>query len=1275
MNHPDALQAPPAEPLSVFSCPLDGIQLVEASAGTGKTWNICALYLRLLLERGIEAPAILVVTFSTAATAELRERIRDRLINTRRALRRQLADPTAQIEDADPFIRELLAHLGHLADADDAPTEEVPANIALDTASLLQHIERALETFDEAAIYTIHGFCQRALADAPFGARLPLQLEQAADGPLVEQIATDFWRRHIVAPTANPGLAASLVQRGDSPQQWANILKRRLGRPMATLVWPDGVQGCAFDPAQLDAAHAATRQAFQALRQHWDPTRLADLLAGQQPRLHKTVYAAEKLAEAREAWAALLSEKATEGAIERLFHDGGLNETELKRLALLSLASLQKYTRRGEPAIEAHPFLAAVDAFFEARERLVETSALQRLRLLATFLDEGPATLRGLKREHRQLAFDDMLSNLYRRLYDLDDAPAPDEADSSGRRASNGEALAALLRQRFPAALIDEFQDTDPQQFAIFERVYGDTGLPLFFVGDPKQAIYGFRGADLPTYLQARGRSRARYTLATNQRATPKLIDALEALLGRNRQAFVLDGLDYQPVTAGPRPRSRFVEAAGPEQPGSEGPALRLWQLPEIDGAPIRKGLAAPAAARACAAEVVRLLSGGLADEITLDGRPLRGSDIAILVPKHAWGKLMRRTLAECGVASVELSQDSIFASTDAEDLARILAAISRPSRRGLVLAALATDAMGADAARIAAIHDDDQQLGDVMSRFAGWREVWREHGIAALLRRWMHDEGVAGRLLVRADGERRMTNLMHLAEVLEQASAEQHGPDALLRWFESQRLRAGEQQNDAAQLRLESDRDLVQILTIHRSKGLEFPIVFCPFSWDGAVRPIASGNGQAIHGPDGEGLLLFRDLNDEERDRQRREDAAEQVRLLYVALTRAVHRCYLVVGCYNKGKSTKESLSSPLNWLAASGIAAADWFDGGKPSLDLAGVDAAWQAVVDAAPAAISLAPLPEPALRTLTVPAGDPDRFQALPAPTRPLRGRRVGSYSALTVGATAETAARDRDLFLVDDSSDAAQTTLADDDILLFARGPVAGECLHLVFEQADFRDPTNWPGAIERALLAHPQLLDPDQAQAAMLQRMLADVLATPLNADPTLRLDHIDRRHRLDELEFMLPSPMLRPAELAALLVQHGFPAPTLVTTTLDGWLRGFIDLVFCHDGRYYVLDWKSNHLGDQPADYGPEATAAAMRDHDYHLQALLYTLALHRYLRLRLSDYCYDEHIGGYFYLFVRGVRPDWKTAAGAPAGVVFRQPPLALIEDLDRLFGGGALT
>jgi exodeoxyribonuclease V beta subunit len=933
---------------------------------------------------------------------------------------------------------------------------------------------------------------------------------------------------------------------------------------------------------------------------------------------------------------------------------------------LLSADSLKP--KKGMAPPQPHPFFALAEQVLDLRQAADTALDLDRLRLLRALLTDGPAALRQLKRDRRVIAFDDMLYNLHERLTSSD---SPD--------------LATTLKARFPAALIDEFQDTDPLQFAVFQTLYDDASSPLFLVGDPKQAIYSFRNADLPTYLQARALAAEVYTLSENQRSTAPLLRGLNALFERNDRAFMRAGLDYQPVACGAKPRQALIDATEPRAP------LQLWSLPQDEaGDPLPKPQARSAAMEACAGEIARLIGAAQQGRITLAGRPLAAGDIAVLVRSHAHGSQMRRALAELGVGSVELSQASVFASTDAEELERVLAAILEPTRERLLRAALATELMGRDAAAIEAISGNELELLSLIKRCCDHRELWLKRGVGVMLRRWMVDEQVSQRLLARTDGERRMTNLLHLCECLHEASQGASGhasPEALLRWLHNQRTQG--RRDDATQLRLESDRNLVQIVTVHKAKGLEYPIVFCPALWDGRPAGVPSGlDGKEYHDELDQPVVDFRldfdksvDSGGAIKQKLAIETAAETLRLIYVALTRAVHRCYLVVGSYTnktfKTTSPTEANRSLLNWLAAGqGQQAEAWLKAKPSSTEIA---AAWtQLAADHAPD-IELSPLPTAPFAPLALQRPAPDTLAALPAPGRIPNAWRIGSYSSLAHGTQHEGAAVDHDLRAGETAPlptllpATAPFNAADDDILLFPRGPVAGECMHTVFERADFTDPQTWRAAIATGLRLHPQSLRPGQINGdpatllpAMLGRMLGDVLHTPLPGGFALAAVPLQRR--LVELEFSLPAQYLSAGDLAAAMRDHGYPVSALEFSALQGYLRGFIDLVFEHNGRFYVLDWKSNHLGDGPDQYGQTQLHAAMTVNGYHLQYLLYTVAVHRYLQQRMAGYQYDTHFGGVLYLFVRGVRPGWCDAAGAATGVYAHKPTLACVQRLSGL-------
>ena len=1066
--------------LDVFTCPLDGLRLIEASAGTGKTWNLCGLYLRLLLERGLEAPQLLVVTFTNAATAELRERIRSRLVDVLAYLQRGAST-------ADPFVARLVA--------------AVENNAGVDQPQMRLRIEAALHTFDEAAVFTIHGFCQRALSDTPFAAGLPFSLELLRDDqPLRLEAVSDFWRRHVASGAMPAALADHLTQRGDSPASWAGLLGRQMARSRARVIWPDELASeTAIDTPGLAAA-------FERAGQLWgsDGTGPTDALLAGLAALNAGSYREDSVRAGARAWT--------------VWFTGGdpfrAAVPEASKALLFTADMIAARTKKNQTP-PAHPFFAAADDLLARHASVTQALHFARLRLLRQMLGESAAALRQQKRRLRVQSFDDMLLNV-------------DAALTSG----DFPWLAESLRSRYPVALIDEFQDTDPLQYAIFSRIYavGDAqaASPLFLIGDPKQAIYSFRNADLHTYLAARRQAGAPYTLRHNQRSTPELIAASNALFAANPAGFILAGLNYEPVTAGDKPRPTLTDLS------EKAPtALQVWRLPAPGGEYLWRAEAKRQVLHATAGEVARLLRAAQAGRIRLGERALAPGDIAILVRSHAQGRLLRDALLQLGIGSVELSQQSIFLTTDAEDLERVLLAIREPSRPSLLYSALATELMGVDATGVAALAADEMGLLQTMARFSSYREIWLRRGFGVMLRAWMAGEAVALRLLARSDGERRLTNLLHLGELLQQTSAEQPAPDALLRWLASQRSSASGA-DEVAQLRLDSDRNLVQIVTIHKSKGLEYGIVFCPFLWDGQQSSLGEFEGEEYHDDDGLPVIDFRcDLDPvaagEISRRRREEKDAEFMRLLYVALTRAAYRCYLVAGCYATLSFGRPSMAqgnrSLLNWLVAGkDMRYADWLTHQRPPGE---IEEAWQALARAAGTPLSLRDLPREVPTPLAGAGLSPASLAALAPPASIAAGWRIGSFSSLQHGADSEASASDHDGRAVPalPAVSGPPADIGPDDILLFARGPAAGDCVHALFERIDFTDPGRWPAIIDEVLASHPLSPvgppDGDSARrpARMLRRLLDDVLATSLPGG--IVLSTVERRQRLVELGFNL----------------------------------------------------------------------------------------------------------------------------------------------------------
>lgn len=1290
--------------LDVFTCALDGVTLIEASAGTGKTWNLCALYVRLLLEKKLDADQILVVTFTKAATAELHERIRERLGQLLRAIEARIATPDANLPDypfsQDPFINGFFA-------------TTLAAHKRDDLEAAAQQLRAALSLFDQAAIHTIHAFCQRALQEAPFAAAMPFDFEvQADDAALRFDLAVDFWREQVEPVAAcYPDFAAWLVENGAGPAVLDAQLARRLKKPLAQLRW-SGLDEAASSNADNDgnarsnesngnheSDHIDTQaQLFDTAYTLWRTGHDAIVAlfdaAQASSSLNRNSYKPQTITEAMRAW-------------DDWFAQGNAKAPLPAIASKLTTSALKKATNK-KSETPAHEFFTLADRLVAAARDAAARQRTRWLSLMRLWLEHAPCEMAERKRERRVMSFDDLLTNLYHAL-------------------TEHPQLADTLRARYRAALIDEFQDTDPLQFAIFSRLFVPDG-PLFLIGDPKQAIYSFRAADLHTYLAARDAASARHTLAVNQRSTQAMIDACNRLFGANPRAFVLDGLDYQPVRASARQRAPFVDEATNAHETAHTGNFIIWTLPgasDDKSSVLKKDEAQRLASATCAAEIVRLLRGAREGRVKIGDRPLTPAHIAVLVQTHQQGSLMKRTLTAYGIGSVEQARMSVFSTFDAEQIERILAAIDTPGELRKLRAALATDWFGLDAQRLWRSAQPESESGapdtDISSvtdearwveRFARYRMLWREYGFAVMWRTLEDELRITQWLVAQPDGERRLTDVKHLAELLQARAVAQPGIAPTLRWFAAQR--SVENGNDETQLRLESDRNLVQIVTVHQSKGLEYPVVFCPFINDGSLRNASLSkrfDAREYHDEDGHAVLHYGldeendstshgedDLATRAQRQVQREQAAERVRLWYVALTRAMYRCYIVAGPYLVRGSTKESQRSMLNWLVAGdGYALDDWFD--KPP-DVAQLAARWQAF---AGGPVSMAALPlEPPCQRLTSTHDMHGAFHARAAHRALHLTWRLASFSALVAAgarneqeapgsvttfdaapANHDDARPDHDATVEPVSNDVAPDNLAiptvpvafaPDDILNFPRGAAAGECLHRMFELADFADRATWPAAINRALHERPVRVREGLAPhlPAMMQRLLADVTTTglaPLSA-PGMTLTSLDPTRRLNELEFVFPAPALDCAALRRVLREHGYPDVRLESSTLSGFVKGFIDVVFEHDGRYWIIDWKSNHLGDTPAAYDTPSLENAMTVHAYHLQALLYTVALHRYLRARLADYDYDAHCGGYLYLFVRGVRPAWQ-AAGNAAGIYARRPARALIETLDRLMNG----
>ncbi len=1247
---------------------LHGLHLIEADAGTGKTWTLSGLVVRALVERALDIDRILVVTFTRAATAELIGRIRARIEQLRAALAGGGAGE-------DPFIA---AYLARIADPVDA----------------LARTRRALACMDDAAVHTIHGFCQRVLGEHAMSTGAPLQTTLTArDDALLERVLGDWWRTHVVA--GPPTLVRFCAVHGLSPATLLPIVRTTMQTPdleirPAVPDWRARLDAPRAPRARLEALWWTGRDAMKA----W----LLD---------KGNVNGVSFKPESVERWCAEID---TWLATRHV-----LDDPCPKAADKLSRSHFERRNKGRQPD---GPLPDAFDEVVRAyRERDACVAAL-----VAEVLAYVRRVLPEVRDAAGVLEFEDLLLRMREALADPEHGPR----------------FAALLQARYPLVLIDECQDTDPLQWEVFRRIHFGGAMSaaaaapaspapavssdhgLIVVGDPKQSIYGFRGADVFAYLDARDQGGRRHRLNENQRSDGALIDGLNALFGRD-DPFLNAQIEFARATAADRRRGAFIDPEG----DGRGP-ITMIALGGADGPkpkPLTAERAGAIAARACAAEIARLLGPAGA---RLDGRPLRPSDIAVLVHRHAEGAAIKRALATLGIGAGELSRDSVFRSVQADELLRLIGALARPARVALLRGALATRLLGWRASELAGDAVRHDRLSDAARVFAMAREQWFDAGPMAALRALLHHWGGFARLAGEEDGERVLTNVLHLLELLGAAPEARSGPQAAQRWL-ARRIE-GDDTDETAELRLESDARLVNVVTIHRSKGLEYPVVLMPFEW--AARRIRRRGkpdpGVLWHERGPQGWRAVRTFAGHEADEAKspesqaaevnaaREHHAEALRQFYVGVTRARHRCYVFWG------AASGSARAPLAWLLH-GVDPLD--DKAVRNFGPAAVMPILNALGAASPGAFGvleadaiLAP-PDPprsgadsatvalAARTFmqVVPAAWQRRsFSSLlsnvrTAPDdagheRPDHDEAVASAASPSVAGEAPVASRDQE-----DGGDvhagATQTVAVEATRARFAfpAGPEAGNCLHAILEHTDF-DAGVAPDRVQDALL-RSGFVDVDPATVA---RWLDEVLATPLSGvrGERLVLSSLGRADTVRELAFELRARDADARRIAAAVARH-YPLPfapeAIGGARWSGYLRGFVDLVFRVDGRYYLADWKSNLLGTSFDAYGPEALARAMRDHAYALQFCLYTLALHRHLAVRVPDYRYDRHFGGVFYLFLRGVAPasapasesspataagsagpsDGVRVAGAQSGVYVARPPFELIRVLEGLLPG----
>lgn len=1168
-----------------------GVTLVEASAGTGKTYAIGMLVLRAVVELGIPIEKILIVTYTKAATEELKSRIRARLVEAKELLENGSKDPAASVD------KTLAAWVSGVREPGTA----------------LSRLRLALYDIDLASIFTIHGFCQRMLMEQSLESGQLFDVELLTDIDHVRhQVADDFWRR-VIYPLPRPACSL-LISRFPTPEELLASVSLVFGHQ-----WEIAPQVGSIGEAvaRLDAA--------RTLVDSWWRSHGATLQEKFLEGLHAGFFK-KGFAENFDQWFGSITDF-LEGKTDVV--PGSLQLLELPLL----LEELNGNRLRGLDKKQA--FLAGyplsegeVAAFLTAGEDLLLTLRVH----LAD--DIGGEVTRRLERKG-QMGFDDLIQRL-----------------ADGLRGDRGRNLKKILGDRFRVALIDEFQDTDSAQWYIFSSLFGTVDHYLYLIGDPKQAIYKFRGADIHSYFLARESAVNQLTLDKNYRSHPSLVQEVNRLFGSRGRPFYYeqDRLVYHPVSAAKTVEDSRLYKAGQDLAGM---VYCILQPPdETSNGRWSSGKAGGAIRNFVVAEIGRLL--GQQEPVCLgseDGRQLRPGDIGILVRSNTQAREYQDALGASSIPSVIGSRQSVFLTPQCRDLMLVLQAIANPGDPVRLKTAMTTPWFGFDGPSLQSLWQDELQVGRYQGRFSDYNQLWQERGFLVMMSRLLVEEKVQLNLAAGPEAERAIANIYHLLGLIQQREDDEHlGIGQLLQWLK--KTMQEEKGGEDAELLLESDEDAVRIVTMHSAKGLEYPVVFCPYLWYASNRVGREKHQIRCH-EEQHGQVV--DLGSDQFERRRLlaadEDRAEDLRLLYVAVTRAKNRCYTMWADVKPAGNVADAFESALGYLL---------FPDG-------------------------FCPFPEQVEQLEGIAASSSVQLmQVIPGDTHQEYSRKMAGKEYRPLLPSERSLYTDWQM-----SSFSAMVQLseygleADHEVLEGKRGatipvpglpagPNFGNVIHDLLEKVAFQDVCRQKDSEGQLALITGQC---DRygvaAEAGEVQKLLEFTVTTSLRPAGTkdgenFSLAMVPDSQCLKEISFYYRLSHLATERINHILAGEKTVVP-LGHKVMKGYLTGFIDLVCRHQDRYYIIDYKTNFLGDNMENYDRSGLTDAMRSHNYGLQYWIYTLVLHRHLKNVLPDYDYKRHFGGVMYLFVRGMTPEIPGS-----GVYFTRPDYKRLVELDQVTGRG---
>jgi len=1188
------------KPIDIFNLNPSSRVLIEASAGTGKTFTIAGLFARFIAEGRCKADELLVVTFTKAATKELKARIYERLRNCR-----ELLSDTNQ-PDPDKYGKDFLQSFK-------------------DNRKALERIQKAIANFDEVTISTIHGFCQSVLNEYLLLSRIPVKWELEENNLLLEEIVKDYWRRFVgdCNDSAYDELLFEFFSKiAESPEKLFKLVDSIISNPHA-VIEPDRRTLCEPEPFFKEILSVKDR-----IKVIWEKDKEeiyrelveSNLSGFTQRNLNK--------------WSSDID------GIVWTNNPDYINSKYLDKFCASYQDNPDNYKKGGRQHFFDREFYKLCDRLLILSESLEEAKTAFLLEILESVQKEYEA-----KRETRStFSYDDLLNVMAKSL-----------------NGPNGNYFAEILRNKFPVALVDEFQDTDPVQYEIFSSIYQkkDKSVSLIMIGDPKQAIYEFRGADVFAYMQARNDAdkESRFTLHYNYRSNPGVINSVNKLFSNKKDALILDNFYFSDAGHG-NVEKRLL------QNGKEIPPMQLIINRHEEERFQNKSQLRKAIYRDVSRRIALLIKDGADELLTIDDKPLEAGDITVLVNSHKEGDNIKDQLKKLHIRSVKISRQNVFSSPEAYRIQLLLEGVTDSGNTNAIRKLMMSGFRGLNLSEFP--DGDDEKLNILLEELDFFRIRMMNDGFYPAFR-WLLFEKKGLSMISELDHtDRVISNIFQIAELCNRAE-QKHSfqPEGLLRWL-SKKRKEETITRDEDQLRLENDSELVKIITIHNSKGLSYPVVFAPFLWNTTQMktelPVSYHRKKEYEYARVLNYSYFQSTQKKVALREALiEKTAEEVRKSYVAITRARYANFIYWGV------TQDTCYSGLGAILSGREKLEPYFNSGVNLKNGTGdlhphyYSSCLEELSETHPDLFSLSVLNDQLLDKAEPAKVEPGVFRSksFDAIHRLKPGKSLFSFSSLMLRESDSVYKPDYDEWTTGIVRDEPVDISQPFSLFQFPRGAVAGTIIHKVFESQIFGDKekAKLPETVEKLLNVNRL----DQKWSACLLKMIEDVnqTALPASEDDVIYLSKLGEEDQLSEMEFQLKSNEPDPHDLIKLIRNGSFKLKER-KSNIQSFMKGFIDLIVWQNDKAYIIDYKSNYLGDEFNDYKTEKLLEEMKDKSYDIQYHFYTLALSKYLEKRIPGYDYAKHFGGVFYLFVRGIHPGGKT------GIYFHKPAKQNIQTLE---------